>query len=161
MEKKNKKGFTLIELLVVVAIMGLMAALAIISLNQARAKARDARRVADVKQIQTALELYYMDKDKYPDAPAPTVLDGSKCLGNGGFAAQGSCTAPIYMGLIPTNPAPMNDGSCSTPNSSYTYAIDGGATNTSYHIRWCLGAKTGELGAGIHHATPAGLVDGL
>ncbi|MFA5050718.1 MAG: prepilin-type N-terminal cleavage/methylation domain-containing protein [Patescibacteria group bacterium] len=156
MEKKNKKGFTLIELLVVVAIMGLMAALAIISLNQARAKARDARRIADIKQIQTALELYYMDKDAYPAAP-PTdnLLDGRKCLGNGGFAAQGSCTAPIYMGLVPTNPAPSTDGDCV---SNYTYAV--GTDNTTYQIRWCLGAKTGELGAGYHQATPAGLVDG-
>ncbi len=156
MEKKNKKGFTLIELLVVVAIMGLMAALAIVSLNQARAKARDARRVADVKQIQTALELYYMDQNQYPSLAAPGILDG-KCLGSDGLLA--TCAAPIYMGLIPSNPAPRADGSC--VNTSYTYAADAtNGVNTSYHIRWCLGAKTGELPSGVHHATPAGLIDG-
>ena len=157
MENKNKKGFTLIELLVVVAIMGLMAALAIISLNQARAKARDARRVADIRQIQTALELYYMDKDAYPTALNPDVIDGSKCLGAGGFNTVGNCTPPIYMGLLPSNPTPKTDGSCT---SDYTYTIDGGGTNTSYHIRWCLGAITGGMSAGLHNATPAGLVDG-
>ncbi|MDD5625879.1 MAG: prepilin-type N-terminal cleavage/methylation domain-containing protein [Patescibacteria group bacterium] len=158
MEKKNKKGFTLIELLVVVAIMGLMAALAIVSLNQARAKARDARRVADIKQIQTALELYYMDQNKYPDAPATGVIDGALCLGGGGFGAPSSCGAPVYMGLVPSNPSPRADGACADTN--YTYAVTAtNGVNTSYHITWCLGAKTGELGSGIHRATPAGLID--
>jgi len=54
---KNKKGFTLIELLVVIAIIGLLSTLAVVSLNGARAKARDAKRVSDVKQISTLIEM--------------------------------------------------------------------------------------------------------
>ncbi|PIW79613.1 MAG: pilus assembly protein, partial [Parcubacteria group bacterium CG_4_8_14_3_um_filter_48_16] len=57
----NKKGFTLIELLVVIAIIGLLSTLAVVALNNARLKARDAKRIADIKQIQTALELYYTE----------------------------------------------------------------------------------------------------
>src|SRR3989344_2634994 len=61
------RGFTLIELLVVVAIIGLLSSVVLASLNGARVKGRDARRLADVKQIQLALELYYDDSDnKYP-----------------------------------------------------------------------------------------------
>jgi len=56
MKKINQKGFTLIELLVVIAIIGLLSTLAVVSLNNARTKSRDARRVADIEQIQTALE---------------------------------------------------------------------------------------------------------
>ena len=63
---KNKKGFTLIELLVVIAIIGLLSTLAVVALNNARQKSRDAKRVADVKQIQTALELFYNDCGGYP-----------------------------------------------------------------------------------------------
>ena len=59
---KNKAGFTLIELLVVIAIISLLASVVMASLNSARSKARDARRVSDVKQFQLALGLYY---DKY------------------------------------------------------------------------------------------------
>ena len=60
----RQKGFTLIELLVVIAIIGLLSTLAVVALNSARAKARDAKRVADIKQVQTALELFFNDEDR-------------------------------------------------------------------------------------------------
>ena len=66
MTTKNKKGFTLIELLVVVAILGLLATIVAVSLTSARARARDARRVSDVRQIELALELYYAANQEYP-----------------------------------------------------------------------------------------------
>lgn len=65
---KNKtKGFTLIELLVVVAIISLLSSIVLSSLNSARAKARDARRLSDLHQIRNALELYFDDKGSYPE----------------------------------------------------------------------------------------------
>src|SRR4051812_34898008 len=65
---RRKAGFTLIELLVVIAIIGILAAVVLVSLNSARAKSRDARRVSDMHQVQTALELYYNDNGGYPPA---------------------------------------------------------------------------------------------
>jgi len=64
---KNKSGFTLIELLIVIAIVGIMSTLTIVSLDRAKSKARDARRLSDITQIQKALEVYYYSEDKYPD----------------------------------------------------------------------------------------------
>jgi len=61
-----KKGFTLIELLVVVAIIGMLSSVVLSSLNSARGNARDARRQQDLRQIQTALELYYNVNNAYP-----------------------------------------------------------------------------------------------
>lgn len=55
----GKKGFTLIELLVVIAIIGLLSSVVLASLNSARVKARDTRRISDLKQTQTALALCY------------------------------------------------------------------------------------------------------
>lgn len=63
---KYSKGFTLIELLVVISVIGLLASVILISLNSARAKARDTRRKADIRQMATALELYFDQFGYYP-----------------------------------------------------------------------------------------------
>lgn len=62
----KKTGFTLIELLVVIAIIGLLAAIVTFSVGVVKTKSRDARRVADIKMVQTALALYHNDNEAYP-----------------------------------------------------------------------------------------------
>lgn len=89
---KSKKGFTLIELLVVIAIIGILASVVLASLNSARKKSRDARRIADVKQVQLAEEMYFDTLRSY--ASALTGL------------------APTYIPAIPVAPSP----------GSYAYA---------------------------------------
>ncbi|MCX6731429.1 MAG: prepilin-type N-terminal cleavage/methylation domain-containing protein, partial [Candidatus Parcubacteria bacterium] len=69
--QENKKGFTLIELLVVISIIGLLSSIVLASLNSARAKARDAKRMSDLHQLQLALELYYNQYGQYPDVQNP------------------------------------------------------------------------------------------
>lgn len=68
MARRDTRGFTLIELLVVIAIIGMLSSVVLSSLNGARQKARDARRLADFKQLQAALELYYSDNVAYPES---------------------------------------------------------------------------------------------
>lgn len=63
----GKEGFTLIELLVVIAIIGLLSTMAVIALGDARQKTRDAKRQADLKVLQTAIELYISDNGYEPD----------------------------------------------------------------------------------------------
>jgi prepilin-type N-terminal cleavage/methylation domain-containing protein len=73
---QKEQGFTLIELLVVVSIIGLLASITLVSLNTARAKARDASRQANIQQLMTALELYYDSNGEYPlsgGATSPNV----------------------------------------------------------------------------------------
>ncbi|MBY0473090.1 type II secretion system GspH family protein [Patescibacteria group bacterium] len=62
----KNRGFTLIELLVVIAIIGILASIVMVNLTVARQKARDARRIADVKNIQLALEQFYSANLYYP-----------------------------------------------------------------------------------------------
>lgn len=146
----NKKGFTLIELLVVIAIIGLLSTLAVIALGNAREKARDARRVADIKQIQSAMELYYNDQNEYPDG-ASLVLGGATagCLGStSGFAASSTaCTGTIYMKSVPANPGPGG--------AAYTYTV--GAGNTEYEIDYTLESGAGGISSGAHTATSGGI----
>ena len=100
----KRQGFTLIELLVVIAIIGLLSTLAVVALGNARLKARDAKRLSDLKQLQTALELYYTDNNAYPAVAGGGVLGSgtSACLGSAGWGAAG-CASP-YMGLVPKDP---------------------------------------------------------
>ena len=64
----KNKGFTLIELLVVIAIIGILSSVVLASLNSARKRARDTRRLSDMNQIQTALEYYYDNHGRYPQS---------------------------------------------------------------------------------------------
>lgn len=62
---KKQSGFTLIELLVVIAIIGVLSGMVLVSMQDARAKARDARRKQDLAQIAKAVELYNLDYGSY------------------------------------------------------------------------------------------------
>ncbi|MDP1709394.1 MAG: prepilin-type N-terminal cleavage/methylation domain-containing protein [Candidatus Komeilibacteria bacterium] len=142
----NQKGFTLIELLVVIAIIGILSTLAVVSLNNAREKSRDAKRVADTKQVQTALELFFADNNGYPTG-TDVVLGSATTdtLSTGGFAAD--ATGTTYMGQVPANPAPGG--------TAYTYNQT--ASGVSYTLTFTLEGTTGGLAAGLHTATPAGI----
>lgn len=132
----KQRGFTLIELLVVIAIIGLLSTLAVVALNNARLKSRDAKRISDVKQIQTALELYYNDANAYPATIASPIASGGV----------------TYMAIVPTNPSPTNDGACLANNYTYTNA----AANT-YTLTYCIGGPTGGVSPGYNTAYPGSI----
>lgn len=131
------RGFTLIELLVVIAIIGILSSVVLASLNTGRQKSRDARRISDVKQIQTALELFNSNCNSYP----ATLTTASTATG---------CPSGITLGSFLTQ-IPMDPQS----GSAYVYAGLGGSTCTSFH----LGAIM-ETGAspGINADADAGTV---
>lgn len=62
----KKQGFTLVEILVVVSIIGMLSSIVLVGLGSFRARGRDARRVADLRETQNALELYYGKFGGYP-----------------------------------------------------------------------------------------------
>jgi prepilin-type N-terminal cleavage/methylation domain-containing protein len=65
---KKNKGFTLVELVVVMSIISLLASIITVNINGYMAKARDARRKADLRNIALALEIYYTSAGHYPIA---------------------------------------------------------------------------------------------
>lgn len=120
---KRKNGFTLIELLVVIAIIGVLASIVLASLNNARRKSRDARRITDIKQIQLALELYFdaQSPPSYPMALDPTLAancdvdsaNGLEVLVTGGYIPQ-----------VSKDP----QGGC------YRYTSNSAGSRTTYHL---------------------------
>jgi prepilin-type N-terminal cleavage/methylation domain-containing protein len=146
--RNKNKGFTLIELLVVIAIIGLLASVVLLALNSARAKSRDAKRLADIRQIASAFELYFNDKYSYPITgfTSPTVMTTAL------MSAVSVGLVPGYIGSIPDAPQPF-DGTCTTTNNQYTYT----GSQNYYTLTFCLGAVTGGYGQGVHTLTPAGI----
>ena len=89
----KQKGFTLIELLIVVAIIGVLATLLMANFVGVRQRARDAQRKADLKQMQSALEMFRSDQNSYPtSAQWPTC---------GNPLSVGSV---VYMATVPCDP---------------------------------------------------------
>ncbi len=139
----NKKGFTLIELLVVIAIIGLLSTLSIVALGSARQRARDSARLSDLKQVQTALELYFTDGNAYPVAANVTLGAGNyACLNVSGWAATG-CANP-YMGAVPKDPG------------TNTYVYNAAAPGSTYVITATLEGTINNL-SGAVRATPNGI----
>ncbi len=164
---KQRKGFTLIELLVVIAIIGLLSTLAVVALTSARAKARDAKRLSDVKQLQTALELSFADKGGvYPTQATALALGTGTGLvlcsdAAAGFQA-GACTGSTFMGRVPRDPSITGAAAVCTATSTAAcdYAYISGTNQTSYSIRFFLEGASGSLVAGLSCATQDGIKSG-
>lgn len=112
-----KKGFTLIELLVVIFIIGLLAAIVVVNVNQGRMKTRDAKRVADVNTIRDAVEMYAdANKGKYPAlgawavCPTPTTINSTQAGWSTFAGASGTGLVPTYIANFPVDPVNTASG---------------------------------------------------
>lgn len=119
---KNKSGgFTLIELLVVIAIIGILSSIILASLNSTRAKARDAKRKGDLKQLQLALELYFDSNNSYPSTGGQwwgvSANGGSRDISGANAYIPG--LTPNYINVLPLDPSDNRTGW-----SGYLYRSD-------------------------------------
>ncbi|MCH7828675.1 type II secretion system protein [Patescibacteria group bacterium] len=145
----KQKGFTLIELLVVIAVIGMLASIVLVALGPARAKARDARRVADVRQMSTALEVEASDNPE--DIEGCLGLDDNvrDCTGPGAVAGFGNFLDP--SSTAPGTPCTSASGStCQYSISRADGTAD--ATTGDYQICFWLESGAGSLGGPLLHA---------
>lgn len=124
------KGFTLIELLVVIAIIGALSSIVVASLAAARDRANDAKRLTDIRAVQTALELYASTYNSYPSTGN---LWSSKCSswpdrGNGNVIPG---LVPTYIPLVPSDPA------MDATNNSCCYVYRSNGTNYKFLVQGC------------------------
>lgn len=120
----KSRGFTLVELLIAIAVIGILAGGIIAIVNPAAQiqKANDARRKTDLFQIQKALETFYQDYGKYPDAVSSKI---KSTRGDGSAADWGTDQWSPYMGNLPKDP--------SSPSKDYVYnSISDGQTYCIY-----------------------------
>jgi len=129
---RQVRAFTLIELLVVISIISLLATVTLASLNDARASARDAKRVSDLKEVQKALELYYNDSNggngSYPSTGGSSCDDDDS---DGDSNFQEALQVLVDEELIPSIP---NDPTNTSPYC-YHYEIDEPSTGTFCEIQ--------------------------
>ncbi len=131
---RKSRGFTLVELLIVISIIGVLTTLLMANFIGVRQRARDAQRKSDLRQIQSALELYRADQGSYPanqlNFSVPNCSNSIK---------SPDCTTSIYMQEVPKDPS----GSSSSYNSGNYYFSSNG---TTYTIGACLENTSDPLG---------------
>jgi len=119
---KNKSGFTLIELLVVISIIGILAAVSLISFATAQRQARDSQRKSDLKQYSTALESFAnATGGLYPSRSVPTTISSSNL-----------CT-DLAFSSCPLDPK--------DPTNVYRYVSDGTGSGNKNATKYVLWAK--------------------
>ena len=152
MYPKHNKGFTLIELLVVIAIIGLLSSVVLVSMGGVRAKARDARRLSDMRQILLALQLYYDKYERYPSISEDGCCDGWD---------QGPCAGNPFIGALttegliqtPTDPSGGSGTGC-YGYSYYRYPAGDYGCDSSRGAYFVLGVRDMETNGHPHPDSP-------
>jgi prepilin-type N-terminal cleavage/methylation domain-containing protein len=147
---RGQRGFTLIELLVVIAIIGVLAAVVLVSLGSARLKSRDARRLSDMQQIKSGLDIHYNLASGYPSTTDWNTAQA-------GFTSL-DCSGTISL-KVPNDP--INP---TTPSFSYTYthggtafSACGGTVYSTYKVQFQTEGATSIGTAGTYYLHPGGI----
>jgi len=156
-------GFTLIELLVSITIIGLMSSIGLVAYSTIRSRARDAKRLADIRQVQTAIEIFFESNSYYPSdyhhGVAGLVIGQdprSEMLSDAGFT-QNEPSGLVYMVKLPSNPEPYG--------APYVYrSLNRDGTDCtkvrcdSYVLLFWLERGQGDFSFGPHSLSPIGTV---
>lgn len=149
MKSRSSSGFTVLEILIVLAVFGLLATLAVLSLNGARRAQRDAQRVSDVSVLRSALSQYWLEKAAYPVSEGINLGQpgtNADALAGTGFVARDLAAAPVYLQAVPVG-----------PKTNEYYRYKGGPSG--YSLRFQTEGQTALGKANVYYAH-AGGIDG-
>jgi len=126
-----RKAFTLVELLVVIAIIGLLSTVAVVSLSSARVKARNAKRVADIKQLMVAfnLGLSASTSGTYPSTTGDFCIS-TTCYGGWKNYGPDDTVNSFFTPFMPNKPSDPSDGGA-RGYGGYIYTVWAGGTAPS------------------------------
>ncbi len=140
MHKKFTKGFTLIELLVVIAIIGILASIVLVSLNSARAKGRDAKRVSELQQMARVVAI--------ADTGTATAFAGCTALNAKTSTCSGN-VAGLASFIEAGDPAACADGGAVVCSYSVAQADgEAAATTGDWRVMTYLEVGAGTLTSG-------------
>ena len=169
-KNKNNRGFTLIELLVVIAIIALLSSVALIALVSARQKSRDVKRLGDMTQMNTALELFFATNRGYPSSsaglPQGVTPSYASTLPKAPTPADGVCDGILHTSdsCTQADGGSYPNGCVNAPANTYYYissgtpsTINGIEVYPDYAYYFCLGNQTGNFSSGNRVLTPRGV----
>ncbi len=132
---KRQAGFTIIEMLIVVTILAMLAGILIPVLEDSAASARDARRAADLKSVQAALEAYKRTNGSYPSTSGEWKGDSTN---DGGL---GYDAAGYIPGLVPNFlPALPKDPDTNFPDATNGYRYKSDGTDYKFELKGTPGS---------------------
>jgi general secretion pathway protein G len=144
LENKNK-GFTIIELIVVISIITILSSIIFININNVRIKSRDVKRIADLKQIQKALELYKIYNGDYPK-PVCGTEDWCNSYESNEWDSLAFLLSD-YMKKFPVDP--LNNRGDPFYGEFYSYAYHYNDINGKYDLVCLLENKESPYRCGI------------
>lgn len=135
----KSEGFTLIELLLVVALIGLIAAIALVGLKTGPQKRLDLKRVSDIDELQKALGLYATTEHGYPTFTG--CVNGTTDVVSTSLHAKGALGPGSKIG-DPSFPSDIT--------KCYYYNSNG----STYTLRYTLQTDSSAGSAGNHFVNP-------
>lgn len=120
-KRNNQMGFTIVELLIVIVVIGILAAITIVAYNGIQKRASDTRRHSDIEIITKALELYYIDNNRYPAGSGSTTINAAwSTTADASWQNLATALRP-YAASLPSDPI-SSPGVAVTGASGYNYA---------------------------------------